>query len=72
MGLGTRIAAAALAADMVGAISTAGRVEGGSFNLGVAPLTLGLMVVVLWAGPGRWSIDQVFAHRLNADRSPLR
>ena len=72
MGLGTRIAAAALAANMVGAIATAGRVEGGGFNLGVAPLMLGLMVVVLWAGPGRWSIDRVVAHRVNADRASPR
>ena len=63
-GLGTRIAAAALAADMVGAIATAGRVEGGTFNLGVAPALLILMLIVLWTGPGKWSVDRVLAHRL--------
>jgi putative oxidoreductase len=64
MGFGTRIAAAALAANMVGAIATAGRVEGGAFNLGVAPLMLVLMLVILWAGPGACSIDRVIARRL--------
>jgi putative oxidoreductase len=68
VGLGTRIAAAALAADMVGAIATAGRVEGGTFNLGVAPLMLVLMLVILWAGPGLWSVDRVIARRLASDR----
>ena len=63
-GLGTRIAAAVLAANMVGAIATAGRVEGGTFNLGVAPLMLVLMLVILWAGPGTWSVDRVLARRL--------
>jgi putative oxidoreductase len=68
VGLGTRIAAAALAADMVGAIATAGRVEGGTFNLGVAPLMLVLMLVILWAGPGVWSVDRVIARRLVPDQ----
>ena len=40
-GFGTRIAAAALAADMVGAVATAGRAEGGTFNRGIAPRTQG-------------------------------
>ena len=61
-GLETRISAAALAADMVGAIATAGRVEGGTFNLGIAPALLILMLIVLWTGPGMWSLDRVLAH----------
>jgi putative oxidoreductase len=64
LGVGTRIAAAALAANMVGAIVTAGRVEGGAFNLGAAPLMLVLMIVILWAGPGVWSVDRLIARRL--------
>ena len=57
-GFGTRIAAAALAAAMVGAVATAGRVEGGTFNLGIAPLLFVLMLVLLWTGPGAWSLDR--------------
>ena len=69
VGLGTRIAAAALAANMIGAIATAGRVEGGAFNLGAAPLMLVLMVVILWAGPGVWSVDRVIARHLAPSRA---
>jgi putative oxidoreductase len=68
VGLGTRIAAVALAATMVGAIATAGRVEGGTFNLGVAPALLVLMLVVLWAGPGTWSVDRVLVRRIGRHR----
>ena len=58
VGVLTRPAALALALNMVGAIATAGRVEGGTFNLVVAPLMLAAMLFVLWAGPGRWSVDE--------------
>ena len=39
-GILTRWAAAALAGDMIGVIATAGRVDGGWLNLGLAPLLL--------------------------------
>jgi len=57
VGLFTRVAALLLAANMVGAISTAGVMEGGSFNLGVAPALLVSMLFLLWAGPGVLAID---------------
>jgi putative oxidoreductase len=69
LGLGTRIAATALAANMVGAIATAGRVEGGAFNLGAAPAMLVLMLVLIWAGPGTWSVDRILARHLTAGRA---
>jgi putative oxidoreductase len=56
-GLMTRPAAALLAGDMVGAIATAGRVEGGPINLALAPALLIGMLVLLWIGPGGWSVD---------------
>jgi putative oxidoreductase len=58
VGLFSRLAAFALALDMFGAITTAGRVEGGAFHLGVAPAMLLLMLFLLWAGPGRASVDE--------------
>jgi putative oxidoreductase len=67
VGLGTRVAAAALAATLVVAIATAGRVDGGSFNLGVGPALLLLLFVVLWMGPGTWSLDRVLAGRYVPD-----
>jgi putative oxidoreductase len=57
LGLGTRLAALALACDMVGAITTAGRIEGGPVHLGLAPALLATMLLVLWAGPGTRSLD---------------
>jgi putative oxidoreductase len=66
LGLFVRPAAAALAGDMVGVIATAGRVEGGFLNLGVAPLLLGVMVFLLWAGPGALSVDSTLRRRARA------
>jgi putative oxidoreductase len=57
IGLLTRPAALLLAANLVGAIATAGRVEGGSFNLGVAPAMLVATLFLVWAGPGRLALD---------------
>lgn len=66
IGLMTRPAAAALALTMVGAIATAGRVEGGSFNLGVAPTLLVAMLILLWTGSGRPALDAVLERRWEA------
>jgi len=57
VGLLTRPAAFLLACNLVGAIATAGRVDGGSFHLGVAPTMLAAMVFLVWAGPGRLALD---------------
>ena len=68
-GLGTRLAAVMLAGDMVGAIATAGRVEGGAINLGLAPALLVVMLFLAWSGSGRWSVDARL-RRILATRSP--
>jgi putative oxidoreductase len=57
IGLLTRPAALALAANLVVAIATAGRVEGGTFHLGVGPAMLVAMVFLVWAGPGMMALD---------------
>jgi putative oxidoreductase len=64
-GLMTRPAAAALAATMVGAIATAGRVDGGSFHLGVAPTLLVVTLALLWVGSGRPAVDAILERRSN-------
>jgi putative oxidoreductase len=69
LGLLTRLAALLLAADMIGAISTAGRLEGGSFNLGVAPTLLAAMLFLLWAGPGLLAVDHRLLTRLSSAAS---
>lgn len=61
IGLFTRPAAAALAANLVGAIATAGRVDGGTFHLGVGPAMLVAMLFLVWAGSGRLALDRRFA-----------
>ena len=57
VGLFTRLAALILAFNMVGAIATAGRVDGGSFHLGVAPTLLVAMLFLVWAGSGAFALD---------------
>jgi hypothetical protein len=42
---------------MIGAIVTAGRIDGGPVNLGLAPALLAVMILLLWTGAGRWSLD---------------
>ena len=57
LGLFVRPAAAALGVDLMGVLATAGRVEGGFVNLGLASLLLAAMVFLVWAGPGALTID---------------
>jgi putative oxidoreductase len=64
IGLFTRPAALLLAINLVGAIATAGRVDGGSFHLGVAPAMLVAMLFLVWAGSGRLALDRSVRLRL--------
>ena len=57
VGLLTRPAALVLACNLVVAIATAGRVEGGTFHLGVGPAMLVAMLFLVWAGPGVLALD---------------
>jgi len=61
VGIGTRLAALALAGDMVGAIATAGRIDGGPVNLGLAPALLATLIVLIWTEGGRLSVDERLA-----------
>ena len=54
---GNGVAALALACDMVGAITTAGRIGGGPVHLGLAPLLLATMLLIMWVGSGKRSLD---------------
>ena len=58
VGFLTRPAALLLALNLVGAIATAGRVDGGTFHLGVAPAMLVAMLFLVWAGSGRLALDE--------------
>ena len=64
IGLLVRPFAFALACNMVGAISTAGHIDGGPVYLLLAPTLLAGMLFLLWAGPGAASLDgRQAAHR---------
>ncbi len=63
VGLCTRPAAALLALNLMGAIATAGRVDGGTFHLGVAPAMLLAMLFLVWAGSGNLALDRALRLR---------
>src|SRR5713226_5663345 len=64
LGLLTRLTALGLAGNMVGAIATGGRVDGGFVNLVLAPILLVAMLFLVRVGAGRWSLDGLLARRL--------
>ncbi len=72
LGLLTRPAALMLAGNMVGAISTGGRVDGGPVHLGLAPALLVTMLVLVWLGAGRYSVDAALLRRLPTARASAR
>lgn len=62
-GVLTRLAALGLGLNMIGAIVTAGVQVGGPIHLGLAPTLAAVMLFLLWAGPGPYSIDDRLAER---------
>ncbi|HET8806362.1 MAG TPA: DoxX family protein [Gaiellales bacterium] len=57
LGLFVRPFAFLLACNMIAAIITAGRVEGGPVHLLLAPMLLAATLFLLWAGAGAASLD---------------
>ena len=70
LGLLTRPAAAALAGNMVGAIATAGRIDGGPIHLGLAPALLAAMLFLVWRGGGARSMDLRGSHHPVREGAP--
>jgi putative oxidoreductase len=56
VGIRTRPAALVLAGDMVGAIIVSGIARGEMVSLTLAPAELVAMMVLLWTGPGAYSL----------------
>jgi putative oxidoreductase len=56
VGLRTRPAALVLAGDMIGAIVVSGIARGEMISLTLAPAQLVAMLVLLWTGPGAYSL----------------
>ena len=71
LGLLVRPSAFLLACNMTGAITTAGRVEGGPVHLLLAPGLLLCMLFLLWTGPGSPSIDARLDRRRVSREQPL-
>ena len=63
MGLLTRLAALALAADMTGAIVVSGLARGELISLTLAPVLLVTMLGLIRVGPGPWSLDRRIARK---------
>jgi putative oxidoreductase len=72
LGFAVRPTALVLAGNMVGAISTAGRVDGGVINLGLAPALLLTMLALAWTGAGERSLDGRLATGRVSHGRPLR
>lgn len=72
MGLLTRLAAVALAADMLGAIVVSGLARGELISLTLAPVLLVAMLSLVRLGPGPWSFDRRIARQAASrhDRYP--
>jgi putative oxidoreductase len=58
-GVGTRPASAVLAANMIGAIVVSGIGRGERISLTLAPVLLVAMLLLLWRGPGAWTVGSV-------------
>ena len=71
-GLLTRLAALALAPDMIGAVVAAGLAHWEAVSLTVAPLLLATMIILIRRGPGRWSVDRWLTARLGSTGEILR
>src|SRR5215467_9199173 len=70
MGLLTRLAAVALAADMIGAIVISGLARWELVSLTLAPLLLAAMISVIRFGAGSWSLDRRLALKAASGHGP--
>ena len=70
LGVVPRLAALALAGNMVGALVTAGRIDGGQDIWLPLILIAALSVVVVW-GAGRWALTPAFLRRGLAEGTTL-
>ena len=69
-GLVARLAALALAGDMIGAIVVSGLARGEVISLTLAPVLLAAMIILIRSGGGRWSVDsRIAAHLSRAEQA---
>ena len=63
LGLVTRLAALAVAGNMVVALVTGGRVDVDLYHVGLGTVLLAAALFLLWAGGGPWSVDERLLRR---------
>src|SRR5215204_2711788 len=68
LGLVTRLAALAVAGNMVVALATGGRVDVDLYHVGLGTVLLVAALFLVWAGGGPWSVD---ARLLRRAHQPL-
>ena len=60
LGLFTRIAALVVAGNMAVAVLTGGRIDVDFYHTGLGSLLFVAAVFLVWSGPGRWAIDNIW------------
>ena len=64
LGLVTRLAALAVAGNLVVALATGGRVEVDLYHVGLGAALLAAALFLLWSGAGPWSVDERLVRHL--------
>ncbi len=70
LGLLIRPTAVIVAVQFVVALLTGGRVDTDLYHVGLGGLLLAAAVFLVWSGPGRWSLDERLALRLDGRDEP--
>jgi uncharacterized membrane protein YphA (DoxX/SURF4 family) len=70
-GLLTRLAALALATDMLGAIVVSGLARWETVSLTLAPVLLAAMIILIQFGAGDWSLDRHLAANMDCRYAAL-
>ena len=60
LGLFTRIAALVVAGNMAVAVLTGGRIDVDFYHTGLGSLLFVAAIFLVWSGPGRWAIDNIW------------
>ncbi|MEZ5117061.1 MAG: DoxX family membrane protein [Candidatus Nanopelagicales bacterium] len=72
LGLLTRPAALVVAAQMVVAVGTGGRIDRDFFHLWLGLILLAAALFLAWSGSGRLGVDERLARDTTTPRSPVR
>ena len=68
LGLFTRIAALVVAGNMAVAVLTGGRIDVDFYHTGLGSLLFVAAILLVWSGPGRWAIDNIWVTESATDK----